>query len=426
MGPNHIEFDLAKEVIPGGVNSPVRAFKSVGGEPIFIKKAKGPYLYDLSGTRLIDYILSYGPLVLGHRRKEVIKTIAKTAKKGTSYGAPTLGETRLAYHLVQDHPFCEQFRLVNSGTEAVMSALRLARGFTGKNKVIKFTGCYHGHHDSLLVAAGSGGATLGQADSDGVPKSFVEHTLVVQYNNLKQVQDCVRENKADLAAIIVEPVAGNMGVVLPDDGFLKNLRSLCDDSGALLIFDEVMTGYRASDKGAWKAFGVKPDILCLGKVIGGGLPVGAYGARKEIMEKIAPLGGVYQAGTLSGNPLAVQAGITTLELIKQGEWNKAHTAAKSLVTGIQKIIDKHQYPIHLQSIGTMLSLHFCKEKARSFEDLANCDKEKFNIFFSEMLAAGIHIAPSPFEAWFTSSEHSPAIIQKSLDIIEHSLKKAFK
>ena len=394
-------FAEAEKVIPGGVNSPVRAFKAVGGTPIFVKEAKGAYLYDEDGNQLIDYIASWGPMILGHAHEPVVNAVIDKAKKGTSFGTPTEIETKIAELAVSMVPNIDKIRFVNSGTEACMSAVRLARGYTKREKIIKFAGCYHGHSDSFLIQAGSGAVTFGTPNSPGVTQGTAKDTLLAKYNDLDNVKALIEANKDEIACIILEPVAGNMGCIPPKPGFLEGLRALCDDNNILLVFDEVMTGFRLAKGGAQELLGIKADIVCFGKVIGGGLPVGAFAARNEIMNHLAPLGPVYQAGTLSGNPLAMAAGLAMLTELNSG--NVFESLAKKteyLHKGLVEVLDKHNVTYTINRIGSMISVHFCEDEVVDFETSAKGNNETFKTFFHGMLNQGIYIAPSAFESWF--------------------------
>ncbi len=415
-------FEDAQNVLVGGVDSPVRAFKSVGGTPVFIRAGQGPYMEDENGKRYIDYVLSWGPMILGHAHPDVVKSVTDTLKTGSSFGAPSRLEIELAKAIQKWLPSCEKIRFVSSGTEAVMGAIRLARGFTGRNKIIKFTGCYHGHADGLLIAAGSGNLTLGKPDSAGIPDAFTAETIGVDFNDRQGVRQAFKTYGTDIAGIIVEPVCGNMGVVPPEPGFLDCLREECDRHGALLIFDEVMTGFRVAMTGAQGHFGIKPDLTCLGKVIGGGFPCAAFGGRQEIMDHLAPVGPVYQAGTLSGNPIAMSAGIATLTaLSKPGVFETAMQNTQALAEGIRSILQKTNHRYQLQTIGTMWTLFFTDKPVRNLAEVKTCDSPAFNRFFHAILAAGIYLPPSQFEAAFLSSAHTPEDIQTTLSAIEKSL-----
>ncbi|WP_329805747.1 glutamate-1-semialdehyde 2,1-aminomutase [Flavobacterium facile] len=395
-------FIEANEVIPGGVNSPVRAFKGVGGFPIFIKEAKGAYLYDEDGNKYIDYINSWGPMILGHAHEPVINAIIEKAKKGTSFGAPTELETKIAALAVSMVPNIDKIRFVNSGTEACMSAIRLARGYTKRDKIIKFSGCYHGHSDSFLIAAGSGLSTFGVPNSPGVTEGTAKDTLLAKYNDLENVKALFEANKNEIAAIIVEPVAGNMGCIPPKSGFLSGLKQLCVENGAVLVFDEVMTGFRLAKGGVQELYDVDADIVCFGKVIGGGLPVGAFAARNEIMNMLSPLGPVYQAGTLSGNPLAMAAGYQMLlELNSDSEiFNRLDEKTAYLEKGIDKVLSENNIEFTINRVGSMISVHFDKNEVYDFETAKNGDNDRFKKFFHELLNRGIYIAPSAYETWF--------------------------
>ena len=395
-------FAAAEIVIPGGVNSPVRAFKAVGGTPIFVKSAKGAYLYDEDGNKLIDYINSWGPMILGHAYEPVITAITERAKKGTSFGMPTELETKIAALAISMVPNIDKIRFVNSGTEACMSAIRLARGFTKRDKIIKFAGCYHGHSDSFLIQAGSGAITFGSPNSPGVTEGTAKDTLLANYNDLENVKSLFEANKNQIAAIIVEPVAGNMGCIPPLNGFLEGLRTLCSDNNSLLIFDEVMTGFRLAKGGVQELYNVNADIVCFGKVIGGGLPVGAFAARNEIMNFLAPLGPVYQAGTLSGNPLAMEAGLTMLQALNSDKEVFKRLADKTeyLHLGIEKALNKNKVDFTINRVGSMISVHFDKNPVIDFTTAKNGDNETFKKFFHGLLNEGIYIAPSAYESWF--------------------------
>ncbi len=409
-------FEQAELSIPGGVNSPVRAFKGVGGEPIFIDHAKGAYIVDTQGKQYIDYVGSWGPMVLGHSHPAVVDAVKQAAEKGLSFGAPTIIETRMAEKVCSLVPSIEKVRMVSSGTEATMSAIRLARGFTGRDNIIKFEGCYHGHSDSLLVKAGSGALTFGVPSSPGVPAALADHTLTLPYNDSNAISQCLNEQGDSIACIIVEPVAGNMNCIPPEQGFLNTLRSLCDEYGIVLIFDEVMSGFRVALGGAQQLYGVIPDLTTLGKVIGGGMPVGAFGGRADIMAQLAPEGPIYQAGTLSGNPLAMAAGLTTLELVSQPEfYNQLEQRTHQLVDGLQRLADEANIPFSYNQVGGMFGLFFSQEKHISqFEQVMNCDQERFKQFFHLMLEQGVYLAPSAFEAGFVSAAHSEQDIQQTL------------
>ena len=396
----------AERVIPGGVNSPVRSFRAVEDSPPFIARGEGPYLYDVDGNRFIDYVLSWGPLVLGHAHPEVAGALKDAVDRGTSYGAPTELEVKMAEKIVEMVPSIEVIRMVNSGTEATMSALRLARGFTGRDKVIKFDGCYHGHVDSLLVQAGSGATTLGMPDSPGVSKAVAATTITAPFNDIEAVRSIFAEEGEEIAAVILEPVAGNMGVIPPVPGFLEGLREITTAHGALLIFDEVMTGFRVALGGAQELYGVTPDLTCLGKVIGGGLPVGAYGGRRDIMEQVSPSGAVYQAGTLSGNPLAMTAGYVTLDIIsREGVFDSIVERATALSEGIKDNLKKLGLDLPMAQVGTMFGFFFAGSPVRNYQEAMGSDTKRFAAYFSEMLKRGIYLAPSQFEAGFMSSAH---------------------
>ncbi|MBF0256521.1 MAG: glutamate-1-semialdehyde 2,1-aminomutase [Gammaproteobacteria bacterium] len=408
-------FQAAQRHIPGGVNSPVRAFKGVGGTPVFIDHASGAYTWDADGKRYIDYVGSWGPMVLGHAHPEVIAAVAAAIGKGLSFGAPTELETQMADRVCELVPSMQMVRMVSSGTEATMSAIRLARGFTGRDKILKFEGCYHGHSDSLLVKAGSGALTLGEPSSPGVPASLAEHTLTLSFNDSQQVRDCFAQLGEQIACIIVEPVAGNMNCIPPQPGFLETLREVCDQYGALLIFDEVMTGFRVALGGAQALYGIRPDLTTLGKVIGGGMPVGAFGGRLDVMQKIAPLGPVYQAGTLSGNPVAMAAGLKTLELIAAlGFFEQLGAKVERLVDGLLAEAAKTGVPMTANRVGGMFGLFFSAEQVSSYAGATACDQARFKRFFHAMLDCGVYLAPSAFEAGFVSAAHSEADIDASI------------
>jgi len=416
-------FQEAQTVFPGGVNSPVRAFKAVGGQPLFIDRGEGPYLYDVDGNRYIDYVLSWGPLITGHAHPKVVQAIQQAAIKGTSYGAPSPLEIDLAKRIIDFMPNIEMIRFVNSGTEATMSALRLARAYTKRDKIIKFEGCYHGHADMLLVQAGSGVATLGLPDSPGVPANTVKDTLVAIYNDLDSVEALFKKYPDQIAAVIVEPVAGNMGVVPPVPGFLEGLRAITTREGTILIFDEVMTGFRIHKGGAQTLYNIKPDLTTLGKVIGGGLPVGAYGGRREIMQMVAPSGPVYQAGTLSGNPLAMAAGIAALDLIRdQKVWDGMEARGRQLDAGIESAARKAGAAISQTRVGTMRTIFFSETKPRDWSTAKIADKIRFGKFFQKMLENGVYLAPSQFEAEFISIVHSDEVIDATIAAAELALK----
>jgi len=416
-------FRKAQGYMPGGVNSPVRAFNSVGGTPKFIARAQGSRIYDVDGREYIDYVCSWGPMILGHAHPDVIEAIQQTARQGTSFGAPTELEVNLAQLIVDAVPSIEKVRLVNSGTEATMSALRLARGYTGRSKVIKFEGCYHGHVDSLLVKAGSGATTFGVPDSAGVPASFTQHTITLPYNDAAAVREVMERQAHDIACVIVEPVAGNMGVVPPKPGFLQELRQICSQYEVLLIFDEVITGFRVAYGGAQELFGVMPDITCLGKIIGGGLPVGAYGGRAEVMDFVSPLGPVYQAGTLAGNPLAMAAGIKTLTLLsKPGVYEQLEGLAEQLACGWEDNLKKVGVPTYCTRVGSMLCTFFTPGPVENYRQAQQADTRKYARFFWGMLNRGVNLAPSQFEAMFLSLAHTPEDIERTLAAQYETLK----
>ncbi|BBM00827.1 glutamate-1-semialdehyde 2,1-aminomutase [Microbulbifer sp. GL-2] len=413
-------FAEAQQYIPGGVNSPVRAFRAVGGTPVFIRRAEGAYLYDADDKRYIDYVQSWGPMVLGHAHPEVIEAVVEQAQSGLSFGAPTELETELAEELCRLWPNMDLVRFVNSGTEATMSAIRLARGFTGRDKIVKFEGCYHGHSDSLLVKAGSGALTMGVPSSPGVPAALADHTITLSYNDAEGVRACFEELGDQIACIIVEPVAGNMNCIPPVPGFLETLREVCDQHGALLILDEVMTGFRVSLTGAQGFYGIEADLTTLGKVIGGGMPVGAFGGKREIMEQIAPLGPVYQAGTLSGNPVAMVAGLETLRLVEESDFYKPLVArTERLVEGILAAGKAAGIPITANKAGSMFGFFFTEEpEVTNYQQVMACNNERFNRFFHGMLEEGIYLAPASYEAGFMSAAHSDEDIEATISAAE--------
>ena len=417
-------FEAAQKHIPGGVNSPVRAFRAVGGTPIFFDRAKGPYMYDADGKRYIDYVMSWGPMILGHGHPVVLDAIREQLEKAMTFGTPTELEISLADKICEQVPGMDMVRMVNSGTEATMSAIRLARGYTGRDKIVKFEGCYHGHSDSLLVKAGSGALTLGVPSSPGVPASLADHTVTLNYNDIEQVKETFAEIGEQVACIIVEPVVGNMNCVPPIPGFLEALREVCTASGAVLIIDEVMTGFRIGPQGASAYYGIEPDLICLGKVIGGGMPVGAFGGKREIMEQISPLGPVYQAGTLSGNPVAMAAGLATLNQVSQPGFLDplvAHT--DQLVNGLRERAAAAGIPMTSNHVGTMWGLFFSEEeKIINYSQVMNCDTERFSTFFHGMLDEGIYLAPASYEAGFMSAAHTDEDIQYTLDAAERVFK----
>ncbi|MCG7280348.1 glutamate-1-semialdehyde 2,1-aminomutase [Chryseobacterium taklimakanense] len=412
-------FDEAYKYIPGGVNSPVRAFKGVGGVPVFMKSAKGAYLTDADDRTYIDYINSWGPAILGHTHPEVLEAVQKQAEKGFSFGTPTELETEIAKLIVRNVPNIDQIRMVSSGTEACMSAVRLARGYTGRNKIIKFEGCYHGHSDSFLIKAGSGAATFGNPNSPGVTAGTAKDTLLARYNDFEQVKDIFRNNEGEIAAVIIEPVAGNMGCVLPENNFLQKLRTICDEYGTLLIFDEVMTGFRLAFGGAQEVFNVKADLVTYGKVIGGGMPVGAFAGRNEIMDALAPKGAVYQAGTLSGNPLAMRAGLTTLELIRSNPnfFENINKTTETLDFEIGKILNEKGIQHRINRKGSMMSVFFHISSVSNFDEAANANHALFNNFFHQLLANGIYLPPSGYETWFISDAIKQNEIDRTLEVI---------
>jgi glutamate-1-semialdehyde 2,1-aminomutase len=416
-------FKQAQHIIPGGVNSPVRAFKSVGADPLFIKKASGSHIFDEDNNTFIDYVGSWGPMILGHCHPTIIAAVNRCMENGSSFGAPTELEITLAQMVVDAVPSIEMVRMVSSGTEATMSAIRLARGYTGRDKILKFSGCYHGHADSLLVKAGSGAATFGVPDSPGVPADFAKHTLTAEFNSLESVNSLLAENRGQVACIIIEPVAGNMGTVPPRPGFLEGLREICTSNEIILIFDEVMSGFRVAYGGAQTLYGVIPDITTLGKIIGGGLPVGAFGGKKEIMENLSPSGGVYQAGTLSGNPLAMTAGIETLKLLqKPGFYQQLEDKSRFLSEGIVKAAESAGYPIYATRVGSMFCTFFTANEVFDWSTASACDTKSFARFFLAMLQEGIYLAPSQFETAFISASHS----EKDLEITLAAAQKCFR
>lgn len=418
-------FERAKQYIPGGVNSPVRAGKSVGIDPLFISKAEGCYLWDADGVKYIDYVCSWGPMVLGHSHPEILKAITEKMPLGTSYGAPTAIEVEMAETIVEMVPSIETVRMVNSGTEAAMSAIRLARGFTGRNIIIKFEGCYHGHADSLLVDAGSGVATLGIPGSPGIPEKIAVYTMSLPFNNLDNVITAFEKYGKDIAAIIVEPIPANMGVIIPDIAFLKGLRELTQKNGSLLIFDEVISGFRVGPGGAQEYYNIIPDLTCLGKIIGGGLPVGAYGGKKEIMEHIAPEGNIYQAGTLSGNPLAMAAGLSTLKLLKDKNiYNDLESKGNRLFNGLKQAADKAGIDIVINHIASLGSLFFTKGPVKDFASAKKSDPNFFKKLYKHMRENGIYLAPSPFEAYFVSIAHNNEVIDRTIEVASDFFKQA--
>lgn len=417
-------FAEAEKVIPGGVNSPVRAFKAVGGTPIFVKSAKGAYLYDEDGNRLIDYINSWGPMVLGHAFEPVVEAVVAKAKLGTSFGMPTELETQIAALAVSMVPNIDKIRFVNSGTEACMSAIRLARGYTKRDKIIKFAGCYHGHSDSFLIQAGSGAITFGSPNSPGVTEGTAKDTLLARYNDLENVATLIEANKNEIAAIIVEPVAGNMGCIPPQKGFLEGLRQLCTDNGIQLLFDEVMTGFRLAKGGVQELYGIQADIVCFGKVIGGGLPVGAFAARSEIMNHLAPLGQVYQAGTLSGNPLAMAAGLAMLQALNNDPaiFQRLEEKTAYLAAGIDRVLKANNVVFTINRVGSMISVHFDANPVVDFQSAAKGDNDTFKKFFHGLLQEGIYIAPSAYETWFITD----ALTYEDLDVTIQAIEKVSK
>jgi len=417
-------YHRALEMIPGGVNSPVRAFKAIGIPPSFIDRAKGSKIFDVDGNEYIDYVGSWGPMILGHAHPKIVAALKKAIARGTSFGAPTSLEVELASKVKKAFPSMELVRMVSSGTEAVMSAIRVARGFTGRAKIIKFEGCYHGHGDSLLVKAGSGATTFGIPDSLGIPEDLAKHTLTALYNSLESVKALVNQYPEQIACIIVEPIAGNMGVVLPERGFLEGLRRVCDEKGILLIFDEVITGFRAAYGGAQEIYKIKADMTCLGKIIGGGLPVGAYGGSKAIMEKVSPLGGVYQAGTLSGNPLAMTAGIETLQLLKSKKvYQNLEKKTLYLTERISECAEDRGIPLSLNRTTGMFTLFFTEGPVKDYRTAKTSDTRRFAQFFIEMMEQGIYLPPSQFEAWFISLAHTPKDLDKTIEACDTAFQR---
>lgn len=417
-------FEEAQQYIPGGVNSPVRAFRAVGGTPLFFKSASGAYLTDVEGKQYIDYVLSWGPMILGHAHPDVIRAVQQMAAEGLSFGAPTPIESEVAKEICKLVPSIELVRMVNSGTEATMSAIRLARGYTGRNQIIKFEGCYHGHSDSLLVKAGSGALTFGTPSSPGVPADTVAHTMNLPYNNLEAVRQHFEAQGDQVACVIVEPVAGNMNLVLPELGFLEGLRDLCTQYGAVLIFDEVMTGFRVGLNGAQGHFGIQPDLTCLGKVVGGGLPVGAFGGKREIMQQISPLGPVYQAGTLSGNPVAMAAGLTTLRLIQQdGFYASLSAKVDYLMKGMQSIAHELGIGFTTNSVGSMFGFFFSDEaKITNYQQVMACHDDEFKAFFRRMIELGVYLAPASYECGFMSAAHTQDDLDRTLELARKAMK----
>lgn len=417
-------YQEAQKYIPGGVNSPVRAFKQVGGAPVFFKKGEGAYVYDEAGKRYIDYVGSWGPMIVGHAHPEVIEAVVKTAKNGLSFGAPTVSETELAKRVLELVPSMDQVRMVSSGTEATMSAIRLARGYTGRDKIVKFEGCYHGHSDSLLVKAGSGLLTFGEPSSPGVPADLTQHTIVIEYNNPEAVKAVFAEYGDEIACVIVEPIAGNMNCIPPQSGFLETIRECCDQHGAVFIIDEVMTGFRVGKYSAQGLYGVTPDLSTFGKVIGGGMPVGAFGGKKAIMDHLSPNGAVYQAGTLSGNPVAMAAGIKTLELIsKEGFYEDLSAKTDYLIKGITEVFAKHNRPLSTNHVCGMFGLFFTDGEVKTFSDATRSDIDFFQKFYHGLLDEGIYLAPSAFEAGFLSSAHTYEDLDETIAAMDRVLTK---
>lgn len=421
-------FQEAKVYMPGGVNSPVRSYRSVGSEPPFISSASGDRIYDIDGNEYIDYVLSWGPMILGHAKSEVVAALQEAVLRGTSYGAPTLLETEVAKKIQAFMPHMEMLRMVNSGTEATMSALRVARGVTGRDKIVKFIGCYHGHSDCLLVKAGSGLATFGVPDSPGVPASVAADTITLPYNDIEAVRELFKAQGDTIAAVIVEPVAGNMGCVPPVEGFLETLRAVTAEHKSFLIFDEVMCGFRASSGGAQKKYGIVPDLTCLGKIVGGGLPMAVFGGRRDLMSQVAPQGPIYQAGTLSGNPVAMTAGLATLTLLQQDPtvFKRVEAATVKLCEGLLERAKKYNIPVQVQYVGSMFTLFFTDKPVRNFDDAAACNMEQFKKFFHYNLSHGIYYAPSQYESNFLSMSHIPQDIEKTLDVAEEAFAELAK
>ncbi|MEI9534028.1 glutamate-1-semialdehyde 2,1-aminomutase [Moellerella wisconsensis] len=428
MSHSQTLYDKAQQLIPGGVNSPVRAFNGVGGTPLFIERADGAYIYDVDGKSYIDYVGSWGPMLLGHNHPAIRDAVLKAVNKGLSFGAPTAAEVQMADLVCELMPSIDMIRMVNSGTEATMSAIRLARGYTERDKIIKFEGCYHGHADCLLVKAGSGALTMGEPNSPGVPEDFVKHTLTCTYNDLSSVRQAFENYPEDIACIIVEPVAGNMNCIPPNQDFLPGLRALCDEFGALLIIDEVMTGFRVALGGAQDYYGVVPDLTCLGKIIGGGMPVGAFGGRFDVMQKLAPIGPVYQAGTLSGNPVAMAAGLACLnEVAQPGVHARLAELTDKLARGLEKVAEEEGIPLVVNHVGGMFGIFFTDAKrVTCYQDVMQCNTERFKQFFHLMLQKGIYLAPSAFEAGFMSIAHSDEDIDKTLEAAREAFAKMDK
>lgn len=418
------QYQKALEIIPGGVNSPVRAFKAIGIPPTFIDRAKGSKIWDIDGNEYIDYVGSWGPMILGHAHPKVVAALKRAAPKGTSFGAPTSLEVDLAVRVRKAFPSMELVRMVSSGTEAAMGAIRVARGFTGRDKILKFEGCYHGHGDSLLVKAGSGGATFGIPDSLGVPADLARHTLTAAYNDLEAVKSLLDQYRGEVACIILEPIVGNMGVVVPEKGFLEGLRKLCDEEQVVLIFDEVISGFRVAYGGAQELYRIKADLTSLGKIIGGGLPVGAYGGKREIMEKVSPLGGVYQAGTLSGNPLAMTAGIETLDLLRpKKNYDSLEKKTVYLTEGILRIAEQHGIPITINRATGLFTIFFSSGPVTDYPSAKTSDTNRFARFFIEMMEQGIYLPPSQFEAWFLSLAHTEKDLDRTLEACDRAFQK---